>query len=107
MERQIPETEGRGDGTTAVVARVLQMRRSLRLLSDVASPASGLSFPRSVAVIGAPMRLGQPRDGTELAPAALRSAGSVRVLACRLRLCAVSRVPMPPRLPCRTASQAL
>ena len=36
---------------------------------------SGILQPFTVAVVGAPVNLGQPRDGTELAPAAIRAAG--------------------------------
>lgn len=37
-----------------------------------------LSFPRVVSLVGAPMWLGQPIDGTDKAPALLRARGLVK-----------------------------
>jgi len=51
-----------------------------RLLSSAASipPSLGITKPRSCAIIGAPYSWGQPRAGTDLAPALLRGAGLKR-----------------------------
>lgn len=71
----------RRNAAALVHRRVLSTATSLRrALSAHTLPASGVREPFTVAVLGAPVSLGQPLDGVELAPAALRAGGLRRAV---------------------------